>query len=161
MLQFPANDAIARLLLADPAHPDLIHIKVGRSKDVRTRLRQHRARCPSFNYKLIGSYPSTISGTNSAPVPYCDLLERLVHIELTDLSSKSYPAGRNAPASQCRDCQLFLAIEPPIYIHIRLGFKRHTEIFTFVRLKGNSRGREWSRIILPVIARWAQFVRLL
>ena len=56
--------------------------------------------CNSSLNKFIGAYPSS----SSAPVPCCHRLEGLVHIELGDLSSKYYPAGRSAPRRQRVDC---------------------------------------------------------
>ncbi|KAI1785007.1 hypothetical protein LXA43DRAFT_900698, partial [Ganoderma leucocontextum] len=124
--------------------PDLIRIKVGRSNNVMLRLSQHRRRCPSLKHSLLGSFPSGPPSLCAVAVPYCDRLERLVHIELADLSAKSHPAGRTAPRTRCPDCRA-----------------SHTEIFTFTRLQGKDYGREWSLIIRPVVERWAQFITYL
>ena len=92
VFSFPA----ATDLRVDNARPDLIHIKVGRTNDIARRLREHRRNCPSFRPILLG---------HTAVAPYCDQLERLVHLELTDLAAQSYPPGRNAPRTCCQDCQ--------------------------------------------------------
>ncbi|KAI1783914.1 hypothetical protein LXA43DRAFT_902650 [Ganoderma leucocontextum] len=135
---------IYALELADPSHPALIRIKVGRSNNVQLRLSQHRRRCPTFNPKLLGCLPYDSPTLCARPVRFCDRLERLVHVELADLSAKSHPAGRNAPRMRCTDCR-----------------SRHSEIFTFTRLQGKARGKEWHLIVRPVVQRWARFIEQL
>ncbi|KAI1782645.1 hypothetical protein LXA43DRAFT_905160, partial [Ganoderma leucocontextum] len=135
---------IYALELADPTRPDIIRIKVGRSINVRLRLSQHIRRCPSSAPKLLGFFPSQSSTHRGAGAPYCDRVERLVHVELADLSANSYPRGRSAPYDPCTDCR-----------------SRHKEIFTFRRLQGSTRGQEWPLIIRPVVQRWARFVQIL
>ncbi|PIL26253.1 hypothetical protein GSI_12009 [Ganoderma sinense ZZ0214-1] len=118
---------------ADASRPDLIRIKVGRSVDVHTRLSQHRNTCPSSRPRLLGYFPARTLSRRSPAVPFCDRLERLVHIELADISARSYPPAR--------------------------GHRRHTEIFVFKRLQGKRRGREWETIIRPVVERLARLVK--
>ena len=89
----------------DASKPDLIRIKVGRSVDVHSRLSQHRNRCPSSKPRLLGYFPSAAPPLRAAGVPFCDRLERLVHIELAELSAKSYPPARSATNQPCVDCQ--------------------------------------------------------
>ena len=89
----------------DASRPDLIRIKVGRSIDVRSRFSQHRNRCPSSKPRLLGYFPSAAPPLRAAGVPFCDRLERLVHIELAELSAKSYPPARSATNQPCVDCQ--------------------------------------------------------
>ena len=50
---------------------------------------------------------------------------------------------------------------PPVRSHTRAGHSMHAEIFTFKRMRGKDAGREWVRIIQPVVERWASFVSLL
>ncbi|KAI1785496.1 hypothetical protein LXA43DRAFT_899781, partial [Ganoderma leucocontextum] len=128
---------IYALQLADRARPELVHIKVGRTNDIARRLAQHRRRCPSFKPSLLGRYPWY---TGPDLIPYCDRVERLVHVELSELAAKSYPPGRNAPRARCADCG-----------------SKHVEIFTFKRLKGTNSGLEWSLIVRPVVERWTRF----
>ena len=90
--------------IPDNTRPDLIHIKVGRTNDVLSRLSQHRRNCPTFMPILLGFYPPAGSTRSADPPQYCDRLERLVHDELADLSANSYPTGRNAPRPACADC---------------------------------------------------------
>ena len=87
----------------DPSNPDLIRIKVGRSVDVRSRLRQHRKRCPSSKPKLLGQFPSK-APPQTPRVRFYDRLERLVHIELAELSANSHPPARSAVNLPCVDC---------------------------------------------------------
>ena len=91
----------------DTAHPDLVRIKVGRTSDVSRRLREHRRRCPSFKAQLLGQYPPATPspGTYTRGVPFAGALERLVHLELTDLAAQSNPSGRMATRVHCPDCQ--------------------------------------------------------
>ncbi|KAI1786179.1 hypothetical protein LXA43DRAFT_898469 [Ganoderma leucocontextum] len=132
---------IYALELQDDAHLDLVHIKVGRTNDIARRLSEHRRRCPSFEPFLLGHYPAKARLRASYLVPYCDLLERLVHLELTDLAVKAHPAGGTTPHTRCVDCG-----------------SHHVEIFTFRRLRGHSYGREWVLIIRPILERWGRFV---
>ncbi|KAI1789739.1 hypothetical protein LXA43DRAFT_867913, partial [Ganoderma leucocontextum] len=111
---------------------DLVRIKLGRSNNVARRLSEHRRRCPSARHVLLGQ---------TDLIPYCDRLERLIHVELADRAAQSYPAGRSAPRTRCADCH-----------------SGHTEIFTFRRLRVQNHGHEWSLILRPVVERWARFV---
>ncbi|KAI1796691.1 hypothetical protein LXA43DRAFT_879425 [Ganoderma leucocontextum] len=101
----------------------------GRTTSIPRRISEHRRRCPSFKPVLLGCYPA----------PFCHLLERLVHLELTDIATKSYPANRTAPRPRCADCE-------------------HVEIFTFRRFPGDDYHRAWHRIIRPIFERWGRFV---
>ena len=98
ILTCPAFDSVK-----DPAHPDLVRIKVGRTSDVSRRLREHRRCCPSFKAQLLGQYPPATPGT--CGVPFAGALERFVHLELTDLAAQSNPSGRTATRVHCPDCQ--------------------------------------------------------
>ena len=144
----------------DASNPDLIRIKVGRSVDVRSRLRQHRKRCPTSKPKLLGQFPST-APPQTPRVRFYDRLERLIHIELAELSANSYPPARSAVNVPCVDCQYTHTVACLAVLNALAGHTRHTEIFVFKRLRGKYRGKEWSLIIRPVIQKWARFVNLL
>ncbi|KAI1783970.1 hypothetical protein LXA43DRAFT_901107 [Ganoderma leucocontextum] len=120
---------IYALRLIDNAHPDRVHIKLGRTNDIPRRLSEHRRRCPSSRHVLLG---------HTGLVPHCDRLERLIHIELADRAAQAYPAGRTAPRTRCTDCGSV-----------------HTEIFTFRPFHGRNFRNEWLR---SIVERWAQFV---
>ena len=89
----------------DAKNPHLIHIKVGRTNDIQRRLREHRRTCPSMRHKLLGFYPPARQGPDPGDVPFCDRLERLVHIELTDLAVTSNPARQQTLRWKCKDCK--------------------------------------------------------
>ena len=72
----------------------VLRIKVGRTKNMPRRISEHRRRCPSSKPILLGCYPTT----------FCHMLESLVHLELTDIATTSYPANRTAPRARCVDC---------------------------------------------------------
>ena len=139
----------------------LIRIKVGRTNDIQRRLREHRRNCPSLKHKLLGFYPSPKLGRATAGVPYYDRLERLVHTELTDLATSSYPAGQSSPRRRCTDCQYPVSFPDRFPPYIPAGGHVHTEIFTFTRLQGRDAGREWLTYIRPVLIRWGRFVSTL
>lgn len=82
--------------------------------------------------------------------------ERLIHLELADLvatgiyldSSWPHPAQANVRTGSdvkkpelCADCGTL-----------------HKEIFSFKRLKGHRKGKEWELVVQPVIERWGTFV---
>ncbi|KAI1784428.1 hypothetical protein LXA43DRAFT_901664, partial [Ganoderma leucocontextum] len=134
MSDFDGLGYIYALELMDNAHPDLIRIKLGRTNDVARRFWEHRRRCPSSNQVLLG---------HTGLVPYCDRLECLIHVELTDRAAQSYPPARTAPRTRCTDCNSV-----------------HMEIFTFRRLHGRYYGSEWPLIVRPIVQRWAHFISL-
>ncbi|KAI1789211.1 hypothetical protein LXA43DRAFT_893348 [Ganoderma leucocontextum] len=134
MSDFDGPGYIYALELIGNAHPDLIRIKLGRTNDVARRLWEHRRCCPSSHQVLLGQ---------TGLVPYCDRLERLIHVELTDRAAQSNPAGRTAPRTRCTDC-----------------YSVHTEIFTLRRLHGRNYGSEWHLIVRPIVQKWAHFVSL-
>ncbi|KAI1781921.1 hypothetical protein LXA43DRAFT_907301, partial [Ganoderma leucocontextum] len=130
---------IYALKLTD-ARPDLVRIKVGRTVNIRTRLYQHRRRCPSLKPQLLGQYPSS-TRPKACTVPFSDRLERLVHLELTDVAACSNPAGRTATRPRCPDCHAM-----------------HIEIFTFKRPPHAPSNWVWNRVVWPVFKRWGDFV---
>ena len=145
----------------DTAHPDLVRIKVGRTADVSRRLREHRWCCPSFKAQLLGQYPPATPRTHTCEVPFAGALERLVHLELTDLAAQSNPSGRTATRVLCPDCQYTLAfvrICPSLTLLCSIGRAVHVEIFTFKRTPNVSYDWEWRHIVRPVFERWGRFV---
>ncbi|KAI1783019.1 hypothetical protein LXA43DRAFT_904424, partial [Ganoderma leucocontextum] len=132
---------IYALKLVDTAHPDIVRIKVGRSVHVCRRISEHRRRCPSFKPRLLGTYPPATHGIYPIGVRYSHLLERLVHLELTDLAAQSNPAHRKATRPRCQDCG-----------------SRHVEIFTFKRMPGTPVDWHWQHVIRAAFQRWGRFV---
>ena len=99
-----------------------------------------------------------------------DFLERLIHLELADLTctcvylDSSWPKidkipsaspnavettssnskGENGSPQPCIDCGSI-----------------HKEIFEFRRWKqGRNKGKEWDNLVKPVVERWGKFVEL-
>lgn len=87
------------LNFVDPKRPDVIQLKVGRAVNLAKRLDQWDKQCGSKVQIPRGWWPGTVEdddGTAGSllkgnikagdPGPFCHRVERLVHIELTDLS---------------------------------------------------------------------------
>lgn len=83
---------------ADPKRPDVIQFKVGRAVNLPKRLDQWSKQCRSKEQIPRGWWPGTVEdddGTGKSLLkgnikagergPFCHRVERLVHIELTDL----------------------------------------------------------------------------
>ncbi|KAI6009392.1 hypothetical protein F5J12DRAFT_823253 [Pisolithus orientalis] len=168
--------------IRDPSDAHLIQLKVGRTVNLKKRLDQWDKQCGSREQVLRGWWPGTVepdsdNGTNESllrgqmkagdPGPLCHRLERLVHIELADLSlyapylESEWPKTNNSKqspsaagtlssglsavkrANRCLDCGVV-----------------HREIFSFRRPnEGKYEGREWDLIVKPVIERWGRFVK--
>ncbi|KAI1796703.1 hypothetical protein LXA43DRAFT_879118 [Ganoderma leucocontextum] len=149
------------LQIEDPANPEVVHIKVGRTNALNRRMAEHLHNCPSGRPILLGYYPrqrgadqAELSLARIRPgmkVPFAGMLEDLVHLELADMAANALPSGAVIPGerlgvnkrrSTCVDCG-----------------RIHEEIFTFRRLPGDQRGLEWERLVLPVIEAWGEYVR--
>lgn len=81
----------------DPKRPDVIQLKVGRAVNLTKRLDQWDKQCGSKIQIPRGWWPGTVEDETGGsllkgnikagdPGPFCHRIERLVHIELTDLS---------------------------------------------------------------------------
>ncbi|KAI6117564.1 hypothetical protein EDD16DRAFT_1481406 [Pisolithus croceorrhizus] len=168
--------------IRDPSAAHLIQLKVGRTVNLKKRLDQWDKQCGSKEQVLRGWWPGIVepdsgNGTNGSllraqlkagdPGPLCHRLERLVHIELADLSlyapylEPDWPKTNNSKqspsaagplssalsavkrANRCTDCGVV-----------------HREIFSFHRPNGGKyEGREWDVIVKPVIEKWGRFVK--
>ncbi|KAG9318191.1 hypothetical protein JVU11DRAFT_270 [Chiua virens] len=164
--------------IRDPNRLDVIQLKVGRAVNLTKRLDQWDKQCGSKVQIPRGWWPGTVEdddGTGGSllkgnikagdPGPFCHRVERLVHIELSDLSlhtpylHPSWPhntsepppgAGASSPPRKtatkettCLDCGTV-----------------HREIFAFPRPEeGRYKGKEWDLIIKPVIEKWGRFVK--
>ena len=127
---------------ADPKRSDVIQLKVGRSVNLIKRLDQWGKQCSSGIQIPRGWWPDTVEdddGTGGSlllgnikpgePGPFCHRVERLIHIELADLSvhapylnpgwpnNTSDPSPGASPASSprktakettCLDCECSL-----------------------------------------------------
>ncbi|KAH0830323.1 hypothetical protein J3R83DRAFT_1694 [Lanmaoa asiatica] len=155
--------------IRDPKRPDVIQLKVGRAVNLIKRLDQWDKQCGSKIQIPRGWWPGTVedNGTGTSllkgnikagdPGPFCHRVERLVHIELADLSlhapylnsnnisysGTSLSKKTTAKETACFDCGVV-----------------HREIFTFPRPeKGEYKGKEWDLIVKPVIEKWGRFVK--
>ncbi|KAI6100796.1 hypothetical protein EDD16DRAFT_1495589 [Pisolithus croceorrhizus] len=168
--------------IRDPSNTRLIQLKVGRTVNIKRRLDQWDKQCGSKEHVLRGWWPGIIepdsdNGTNGTllrtqmqpgyPGPLSHRLERLVHIELADLSlyapylEPGWPKTNNSEQSFsvagslssvplavqetgcCTDCGTV-----------------HREIFSFRRPNGGKyKGREWDGIVKPVIEKWGRFIK--
>ncbi|KAH9484205.1 hypothetical protein JR316_0003685 [Psilocybe cubensis] len=160
---------------------ETIKLKVGRTVNLAKRMDQWGKQCGSKEQFLRGFYPGTVDEDGQPVIgslmkgrtkagektPYCHRLERLIHIELTDLVSSSiyldpsWPnieiespstTGDSKSSSKktknasppCPDCGTM-----------------HKEIFEFTRWrKGPNRGKEWEKLVKPVVERWGKYVEL-
>lgn len=190
--------ALTRNIPAGPGFedPTKISLKVGYTVDVPRRMAQWRKQCPSREHILRGYWPgglvnehpdtkdrNFVSATGGpGPMgPRCRLVERLVHLELSDLVvNRQYmepdfmsrtkldilSPPKIAPKSsagkillehqQCIDCAcLFEYLEGWLIDYI--GGMVHREIFTFARVgEGIYKGKEWDLIVKPVIEKWGE-----
>jgi len=165
--------------ILDAEKSDVIQLKVGRAVNLNKRLGQWGKQCSSKEQILRGWWPGTVEdddGTGGSllkgnikpgkPGPFCHRAERLVHIELADLSlhapylNPDWPNNTSDPSpsvgaanspkktttkdseTTCLDCGVV-----------------HKEIFTFPRPgTGRYKGREWDLIVKPVIEKWGRFL---
>ncbi|OBZ75630.1 hypothetical protein A0H81_04824 [Grifola frondosa] len=174
---FDVNGYIYTFEIRDPNTPTEIHLKVGRTVSLVKRLDEWDKQCGSKEQILRGFWPGTIEAEKGSlmkgrvragePGRWCHRVERLVHLELTDLalnvpyldprfpninaaaqdskssSGSSTPSHGSASArKRCADCGAV-----------------HKEIFSFLRAeRGFYKGKEWESIVKPVIEKWGAFV---
>lgn len=172
--------------IRNPKTPDEVHIKVGRAINLVKRLDEWGKQCGSKEVILRGWWPGTVeddgaddSVNGSVSLmkgrvkpgekgKYCHRLERLIHLELSDVALNSVhltpeftkkPSAKKAkgdtnsspskppPASKlvkkpCPDCNTV-----------------HKEIFTLERVtSGKLKGREWEDVVQPIVEKWGKFV---
>jgi len=149
---------------------DTIKLKVGRAVNLVKRIDQWGKQCGSKEQVLRGFYPGSVEPDDAslmkgrvvagAQGPWCHRLERLIHLELADLTwsciyldarwpeieipnVETKPRDRDTNGGKpCVDCGSV-----------------HKEIFEFKRWT-RGKGREWDGLVKPVIERWGKFVEL-
>ncbi|KAF9244252.1 hypothetical protein BU15DRAFT_42145 [Melanogaster broomeanus] len=166
--------------IRDSKRPDVIQIKVGRAGVLNKRLHQWSKACGSQEQILRGWWPRTVESDdvtaslitgNIEPGRsglFSHHVERLVHLELADLSvhlpylepdwpnsnksDESLSAASNVIASRRKTRRV------PAKPCIGCGTV-HQEIFTFQRPEeGQYKEMEWQLIIRPVIKKWGKFM---
>jgi T5orf172 domain len=141
----------------DPADKKTIHLKVGRATNLNRRMDQWGKQCGSKEQILRGFWPG---GMDKAGVPmkglvqagpkgpWCHRVERLVHIELTDLvehtpylderypnvaANKEVKKGSKKDVKRCPDCMC------PSHISTQLGSQRNNFYKVIRSIKRSSR----------------------
>ncbi|KAG6330889.1 hypothetical protein ID866_8199 [Astraeus odoratus] len=170
--------------IRDPSNKYLIQLKVGRAVNLNKRLDQWDKQCGSKAQIVRGWWPGNVEpdddddGANGGllkgnikagePGPLCHRVERLVHIELADLSlyapylEQGWPRlnnSRRSPSATSSASNAPLAIRKTLDSCPDCGVV-HREIFSFRRPNnGKYKGREWDLIVKPVIEKWGRFVK--
>ncbi|PPQ86871.1 hypothetical protein CVT25_012590 [Psilocybe cyanescens] len=167
--------------IRDANNSDTIKLKVGRAVNLAKRIDQWGKQCGSKEQFLRGFFPGTVDSDGNVVTgslmkgrakageksPYCHRLERLIHIELADLVSSSIYLDPSWPNIE--------AESPSTVADSKSSSKKskitstpcpdcgtmHKEIFEFQRwTKGPKRGKEWEKLVKPVIERWGKYVEL-
>ncbi|KDQ12369.1 hypothetical protein BOTBODRAFT_134940 [Botryobasidium botryosum FD-172 SS1] len=156
--------------------PQHVHLKVGRAINLNKRIDEWSKQCGPDEVRLRGWWPgglskdtSLLSGRLNAGNrgKYCHRLERLVHLELADLSYNGQYLAPDFPInvpSQSRSAGLPRAPKSPSKAKlVREPCSRcnevHIEIFTFSRVTaGKLERNEWDSIVRPIIEKWGRFV---
>jgi len=164
--------------IRDPKAPNQVRLKVGRTAKLAKRLDEWGKQCGEEVVPR-GLWPRTVDGAGFSLLrgqiqagekcKYSHRLERLIHLELSDLvihkayltpefleSSKG--AEKQSPSSPPVPPRKQPVAKQPVREKCACG-TMHKEIFSFTRVpNGPLKGREWDDIVQPVIERWGRFV---
>ncbi|CAE6427510.1 unnamed protein product [Rhizoctonia solani] len=171
--------------IRNPKTPNEVHIKVGRAVNLVKRLDEWSKQCVSREVIIRGWWPGTIEdndqddSANSVSLlkgkinpgekgKYCHRLERLIHLELSDValnsmhlapefnkktSTKKAKADENSGSSKAPPASKLVRKPCPDCGAV------HKEIFTLERVtSGKMKGREWECVVQPIIEKWGKFV---
>ncbi|CAE6364235.1 unnamed protein product [Rhizoctonia solani] len=171
--------------IRNPKTPNEVHIKVGRAINLVKRLDEWSKQCVSREVIIRGWWPGTIEdndqddSANSVSLlkgrinpgekgKYCHRLERLIHLELSDValnsthltpefkktaSAKKAKTGADSSPSKAPPASKLVKKPCPDCGAV------HKEIFTLDRvISGKLKGREWEDVIQPIIEKWGKFV---
>ncbi|KAF8610511.1 hypothetical protein BDV93DRAFT_431466 [Ceratobasidium sp. AG-I] len=171
--------------IRNPNTPKEVHLKVGRAINLVKRLDEWGKQCVSREVILRGWWPGTVEdndqdSSNSVngsvslmkgrikpgdKGKYCHRLERLIHLELSDvaLNSTHLTPGFTKKTATATSSVTSPSKPPPAS---KLTGKPcpdcsavHKEIFTFERAtSGKIKGREWESVVQPIIEKWGAFV---
>ncbi|KAF9244255.1 hypothetical protein BU15DRAFT_59575 [Melanogaster broomeanus] len=164
--------------IRDSKRPDVIQIKVGRATALNRRLHQWSKACGSQEQILRGWWPRTVESDDvdaslvtgniepSRSGLFSYHVERLVHLELADLSVHVPYLEPDWPHSNKSDESLSAASNVIASPRTKVSAKPctgcgtvHKEIFTFQRPKGGQyKEMEWQLIVKPVIKKWVKFM---
>ncbi|KAJ1310389.1 hypothetical protein OPQ81_007127 [Rhizoctonia solani] len=171
--------------IRNPKTPNEVHIKVGRAVNLVKRLDEWSKQCVSREVIIRGWWPGTIEennqddSNNSVSLlkgkinpgekgKYCHRLERLIHLELSDvaLNSAHLTPEFNKKASTKKtksDANASPSKAPPASKLVKKPCPDcgavHKEIFTLERVgSGKMKGREWEDVVQPIIEKWGKFV---
>ncbi|KAF9567562.1 hypothetical protein CPC08DRAFT_626509 [Agrocybe pediades] len=161
---------------------ETVKLKVGRTVNLVKRIDQWGKQCGSKEPILRGRYPplandgqatSLMKGVVKAgeKSKWCHRLERLIHLELSDLVSSAVylnPAWPNIDLSGTSTPSGKQPSSSKLGSSKELTIKRcadcgslHKEIFEFQRWKtGPNKGKEWDLLVKPIIERWGQFIEI-
>jgi len=163
--------------ILDPSTPEYVHFKIGRSCNLHKRLDTWSRQCSSRTQIPRGRYPecsdgSLLRGKLSAGeyVKFSHRFERLVHIELADLSMN----GQYLEDEWHRSSGLISAVGTAVPTRKGKGKgkilermmreecedcgKVHREIFTFKKMTGEFENQEFQRVVWPIILKWGTFI---
>ncbi|KAG8728972.1 hypothetical protein FRC11_009796 [Ceratobasidium sp. 423] len=171
--------------IRNPKTPNEVHIKVGRAVNLVKRLDEWSKQCVSREVIIRGWWPGTIEdndqddSANSVSLlkgrinpgekgKYCHRLERLIHLELSDVAlnsthltpefnkkapGKKAKADSNSSSSKAPSASKLVKKPCPDCGAV------HKEIFTLERVvSGKMKGREWENVVQPIIEKWGKFV---
>ncbi|QRV86156.1 hypothetical protein RhiJN_14174 [Ceratobasidium sp. AG-Ba] len=174
--------------IRNPKTPKEVHIKVGRAINLVKRLDEWGKQCVSREVILRGWWPGTVEdndqdNNNSVngsvsllkgrinpgePGKYCHRLERLIHLELSDVALNNVHLTPEFSKSKKAKSKSTPASPPPSSSKSAKITKKpcpdcgavHKEIFTLERAtSGKLKDREWEAVVQPIIEKWGSFVK--
>ncbi|CAE6459753.1 unnamed protein product [Rhizoctonia solani] len=171
--------------IRNPKTPSEVHIKVGRAINLVKRLDEWSKQCVSREVIIRGWWPGTIEDNNQDDSSnsvsllkgkinpgekgkYCHRLERLIHLELSDIALNSTHLAsefnKKTSAKKAKaDTTSTSSKAPPASKLVKKPCPDcgavHKEIFTLERVtSGKMKGREWEDVVQPIIEKWGKFV---
>ena len=172
--------------IRDKNKPGVVQLKVGRAVNLVKRIDQWCKQCGSKQQVLRGYWPSGMKDDDTMmrgrvmagdPGPWCHRLERLMHIELTDLTTNApylhpkfpaveaadlpTPSKKAGKREKCHDCESSRGSEcNAVNTDAAVaGGAMHKEIFSFELPDDDERALTvYEDIVRPALERWGKFV---